>query len=885
MAKEGARPEEEHADPESVAHFRILGRLGAGGMGVVYRAKDEALRRTVAVKLLRETGGDAETRQRFLREARSAAAITHPNVAVIYQVGEADGRLYIAMELVEGESLRTRLGRGRLDAAKACELATQMARGLAAAHEKGIVHRDLKPENVMITPDGAVKLLDFGLAKQGIEREDSGPADVALAKTETLVTSDEHRVMGTAEYMSPEQAVGKPLDVRSDVFSFGVVLYEMLTGVRPFQGSGTGDVILSIVGSPAPPLGKRAPGVDAATTAIVMRCLAKAPAERFANAGDIVTALCGQSRNAATLPPAGARKPKRRAAPLVALLVVAIALVGALVLVRHRASWLGRLRRPAVAPARSAPTRAVTRIIDLPPPRTSVPAAAAEFVLGLQAIYYDNSPSALDHFTKAAALDPAMPEAHLRLSMVAVSATDSAMRIAEFQKAAERRMQLTERDRALMDALQPVLQPRNQDMAEADRRLRGFAQRYPTDVEPWTWLGVIHAFSPEGLAPAEHALKLDPGDAQSWENKGLALLVEGKAEEARAAFEQCDAVSITSSSCLSEVGEADTVLGRCADFVQDASKAAGRNPLFLHDVLWALASTGASAQALEETVMQLIPAVPPAEAPELQRLGLEARLAILAGDFARASKLAAQESATLAADAGSRYSYGAQYQLATQLLDIALETGDGIATRRVASDFVSRSSAWPRDASSAQELDLALYFARLAFPATEAAPPSFETQRRAWIDARLAMGAYRGEVWNYAYASPALTAAEARAALDALAELAPATPARAWATFCLSARIGSPEADAGRVYLLAGRVDEAVDHLRRAVAQCDLFTSTLDHVRAELNLGRALELKGDRAGACEAYGKVLAQWGHAKPRSVTADEARARSKALRCEAR
>ena len=203
-------------------------------MGVVYRAEDETLRRTVALKLLSDTGGDEETRQRFLREARSAAAITHPNVATVYQVGEADGRPYIAMELVEGESLRTRLGRGRLDVAAARELATQMARGLAAAHGKGIVHRDLKPENVMITPEGVVKLLDFGLAKPATERVISGTTDVGLAKTETLVTSDAGRVMGTAEYMSPEQAVGEPLDVRSDVFSFGVVLYEMLAGSRPF---------------------------------------------------------------------------------------------------------------------------------------------------------------------------------------------------------------------------------------------------------------------------------------------------------------------------------------------------------------------------------------------------------------------------------------------------------------------------------------------------------------------------------------------------------------------------------------------------------------------------------------------------------------------------
>jgi serine/threonine protein kinase len=231
---------------ERIAHFRITGQLGRGGMGVVYRAVDESLRRTVALKLLPDSAGNEERRQRFLREARSAAAITHPNVATIYQVGDAEGRIYIAMELVEGENLRARMTHGQLDLTTAKELALQIARGLAAAHDKGIVHRDLKPENVMITPSGVVKLLDFGLAKAGVERPASGRTEAALAKTETVVTFDEGRVMGTPEYMSPEQALGEALDLRSDVFSFGIVLYEMpaprrsASSTRPCARSTTG---------------------------------------------------------------------------------------------------------------------------------------------------------------------------------------------------------------------------------------------------------------------------------------------------------------------------------------------------------------------------------------------------------------------------------------------------------------------------------------------------------------------------------------------------------------------------------------------------------------------------------------------------------------------
>ena len=174
-----------------------------------------------------------------------------------------------------------------------------MARGLAAAHEKGIVHRDLKPENVMITPGGAVKLLDFGLAKLDTSHPSAGRSDVALAKTETLVTSDHGRVLGTAEYMSPEQALGEPVDVRSDVFSFGVLLYEMLAGKRPFVGTNTGTLVLAIARDPPPPLRELAPDVDEVTEGIVESCLEKQPARRFANAGEIVAALSGRPPGAA----------------------------------------------------------------------------------------------------------------------------------------------------------------------------------------------------------------------------------------------------------------------------------------------------------------------------------------------------------------------------------------------------------------------------------------------------------------------------------------------------------------------------------------------------------------------------------------------------------
>jgi serine/threonine protein kinase len=327
------------ADPlvgTTLGHYRIVGRLGQGGMGVVYRAEDEKLRRPVALKVLPDTSGNEERRQRFLREARSAAAITHPNVAVVYQVDEADGRIYIAMELVEGENLRARLERGRFDPQTARDLAVQIAHGLAAAHDKGIVHRDLKPENVMIAPVGVVKLLDFGLAKVGVDRPASGKTEAALARTETVVTSDEGRVMGTPEYMSPEQALGEPLDVRSDVFSLGIVMYEMFAGTRPFGGTTTGAILVAIARDVAPPLREKVPEVDEATEAVVMRCLEKAPSGRYANAGELSAALSGwpsakmtpESRPAVAVAHTADTRRRSRMLLRIGLVLVAFVLVG-----------------------------------------------------------------------------------------------------------------------------------------------------------------------------------------------------------------------------------------------------------------------------------------------------------------------------------------------------------------------------------------------------------------------------------------------------------------------------------------------------------------------------------------------------------------------------
>jgi serine/threonine protein kinase len=211
--------------------YEVLAPLGAGGMGEVYRARDTKLGRDVAVKVLPERfAADPASVARFEREARAVAALSHPNILAIHDFGRQDATAYAVMELLEGETLRERLASGPLPVRKALDYAVQVAHGLAAAHEKGIAHRDLKPENVFITAEGRVKILDFGLAKVTALEPEGTRSPTASAGTEPGV------VMGTAGYMSPEQVRGQPVDHRSDIFSFGSVLYEMLTGQLFLRG-------------------------------------------------------------------------------------------------------------------------------------------------------------------------------------------------------------------------------------------------------------------------------------------------------------------------------------------------------------------------------------------------------------------------------------------------------------------------------------------------------------------------------------------------------------------------------------------------------------------------------------------------------------------------
>jgi len=279
-----------------LGNFEIVELLGRGGMGEVWRARDARLKRDVAIKVLPAgLARDPDRIARFEREARAASALNHPNIVHIYDIGRDNGTYWIASELVRGDTLRRMIEAGPLAAPKAIEIAAQVAAGLAAAHAAGLVHRDLKPDNIMVTRDGHVKILDFGLAKQRRSAQDSTTADL----------TDEGVVLGTAGYMSPEQVRGEAADHRSDLFSFGVVLYEMLCGKRAFAGDSSVEVMNAILKNDPPELPASVPG---ALARIVRRCLEKEPDRRFQSAADLGFAL-----EALSLAPASAERPRRRA--------------------------------------------------------------------------------------------------------------------------------------------------------------------------------------------------------------------------------------------------------------------------------------------------------------------------------------------------------------------------------------------------------------------------------------------------------------------------------------------------------------------------------------------------------------------------------------------
>ncbi len=324
--------------------YEVLSPLGAGGMGEVYRARDTRLGRDVAVKVLPEELSDhPKALARFESEAKAVAALSHPGFLALFDVGESGGVRYAVTELLEGETLRSLFSRGPLPVRRALEISGEVASALAAAHEKGVVHRDVKPENLFLTRDGHAKVLDFGLARSAAGPESGSDTH---SPTAAAVLTSAGAVVGTASYLSPEQARGEPVDFRTDQFSLGIVLYEMLSGVRPFARETAAETMAAIIREEAEPLSSLAPKVPAPVRWLVDRLLAKDAHGRYASTSDLareLTILATRLSEATSgLAGAATARPRRgRLALAAAGLALAVAAAFAVLFLRER-----RLPRP-----------------------------------------------------------------------------------------------------------------------------------------------------------------------------------------------------------------------------------------------------------------------------------------------------------------------------------------------------------------------------------------------------------------------------------------------------------------------------------------------------------------------------------------------------------
>jgi len=329
----------------TLGHYRVVEKIGEGGMGVVYRAEDTSLKRHVAIKVLSpELAGSQERLERFRREAETLAALDHPNIVHIYSVEEADGLPFLTMQLVEGKRLSELIPKAGMQLERIIEIAIPLAEALAAAHEQGVVHRDLKPANIMVASDGRVKVLDFGLAKL---RPQEKPSQATQLPTEPL--TEEGRIVGTLPYMSPEQLEGRNLDQRSDIFSLGVILYEMATGDRPFKGDSSVSLILSIGRDTPPEVDTLRADLPHDLARIIRRCLEKNSDQRFQTSRDVCNEVCDlkrESQDAATSWPSVHAKASsifRSALKVIALAVITGVTVAAIAYLLSRFS---ESRRP-----------------------------------------------------------------------------------------------------------------------------------------------------------------------------------------------------------------------------------------------------------------------------------------------------------------------------------------------------------------------------------------------------------------------------------------------------------------------------------------------------------------------------------------------------------
>ena len=535
---------------KTLSHYKLLEKLGAGGMGEVYLAEDTTLKRQVALKVLPpDLAGSQERLDRFQREAEALAALDHPNIVTIHTVEEAEGVRFLTMQRVEGERLSEKIPKGGMSLRRVFEVAIPLADALAAAHDKGVIHRDLKPGNIMVTREGRVKVLDFGLAKLRLE---SDRIEASELPTEPL--TEEGRILGTIPYMSPEQLEGKDLDSRSDIFSLGVILYEMATGKRPFRGNTSVSLITAIIRDTPQEVDAQRDDLPHHLSRVVSRCLAKDPARRYQSALDVRNELedlerevasgvvSSSSGEAATAP----RPPRRYVRWIVGAALAALLAIGSVVLLSRndRAKIVGGEIVDS-AQAKAQPTESQEALRHYLRGRYLFARWTEE---GLQ--------KSIEQFEQAVAIDPNFALAYTGLAEAYMFQGDvlsvpGDLRPVDFMpRARELVLKAIEIDNDLSDA----------------HRMLGYIR----------W---VYDFQYEDAQhEAKLATEMDPTNPLAWDNYGLALSVMGRDEEAISAFRRAIELDPVAPGILSDFGVALTVAGEYQQALEATSTAIELNP-------------------------------------------------------------------------------------------------------------------------------------------------------------------------------------------------------------------------------------------------------------------------------------------------------------------
>ena len=807
-----------------------------------------------------------------MREARAAAAITHPNIAAVYEVGDADGVTYIAMELIAGSTLSEHIAR-RMGVREAVRIASAVARALTKAHAKGIVHRDLKPDNVMIGEDGEVKVLDFGLAKLDTR---------SRLEEQDTVTMEGH-VMGTFGYMSPEQATAAAVDGRTDVFALGVMLFEMLTGERPFHGKRPLDVLVALSTTGPPAASALNPEVPPELDRLIARCLAKEPADCLP-ADELRAALDGMlaldapvsaSSSRRLLPskdslPSGigstvlskddaGRRPRRWP------VVLAVGLLAA----GGAAVWMTARSTASTAGDGGAATAA--------PTADDGGSARAVFERGRRRMWRGQWRSGCQEVAEASDCEPAFAAASFLVAFCRSRVNANSGR-PYYDRATRARAELPAPEGAVLDALEAVYRRYPVDWGEYRRKLEGASKRFPTS--PLVRFADANASAPESFEQAilglDAVVALDADFARPLSLKAEYLTYLGRLDDARAVAATCLERFPDATDCLTERSELDRIRGDARAMEVDARRAMMTNPeepRFYDTLANAMLAGNATAATLEEILRQKRSHWP-AETRAREELADGIRCALVAGDFERAERGARALDEGFASDARMRvHAWPALVRVhALREMD---RVKDAVPVARA---FLAKRDAWEPDLKAddwAMANDPTASMLSVLLDAGAIELPELERERAAWIRRweERAEVTSRRFLWFHAWAAGATTPELARAALDARPRYEP-LPLHALETMASAA--------VGHVDLLAGRTDDALVALREATTSVSGFAFPVEHTRAFFDLGQALERANDPKQACVAYGHVLARWGDAQPRSVTAEAARRRLTALRC---